>query len=176
MNLQLIKLETGLKNFLLFYLITVTVGIILGLVFLSATSEYSLTGTVEHIRGSETGGDFDIPEKYPKAAADLLITTHNHVMGFAFLILSVGLIFYFNTTIKGFWKYLIMVEPLFSSIITFGSIWLVRFAHPGFIWLAAISSALLYLSVFIMIGICIYELKLKKLPAVKPCYSDNTVD
>jgi hypothetical protein len=137
-----------------------------GLVFLAATSEYSLTGTVENIRGSEVEGDFTIPEKYPKAVSNLLITTHNHVMGFAFLVLSVGVLFYFNTTIRGVWKYLIMIEPLLSSIATFGSIWLVRFIHPGFIWLTAISSVLLYLSIFIMIGICIYELKLKKLPVL----------
>jgi hypothetical protein len=161
MNIKLTELETGLKNFLFYYLITVTIGIIVGLVFLGTTADYSLGGTVENIRGSDTEGDFDIPENYPKAEADLLITTHNHIMGFAFIILSVGIIFYFNATVTGFWKYLIMIEPLVSSLVTFGSIWLIRFVHPGFIWLTAASSVLLYLFLFIMIGICIYELKLK---------------
>lgn len=162
MDIKLTELEAGLKNFLFYYLITVTIGILVGLIFLGISSEYTPEGTVEHIRGSEVKGDFDIPEKYPKAAVDLLITTHNHILGFAFLILSVGLIFYFNSSIKGVWKYIIMIEPLISSVITFGSIWLIRFVDPGFLWLTIASSVLLYLSLFIMIFVSMYELKIKK--------------
>ena len=161
MNIQLTELDVGLKKFLTYYLITITIGILVGLVFLGSTTNYSLGGTVENIRGSETKDGFDIPESYPKAAPDLLVTTHNHIMGFAFLILSVGVIFYFNTSITGFWKSLVMIEPLISSVVTFGSLWLIRFIHPGFILLTAASSVLLYLSLFVMIGTCIYELKLK---------------
>ena len=161
MNIQLSELEIGLKNFLYYYLIVVVIGILVGLIFLGSTTDYSPGGTVENIRGSEQDDEFAIVESYPKAAADLLITTHNHIMGFAFLILSVGVIFYFNSSIRGFWKNLLMIEPLISSLVTFGSIWLIRFIHPGFIWLTIVSSVLLYLSLFTMIGICIYELKLK---------------
>ena len=161
MNIRLTDLETGLKKFLFFYLVTAAIGIGVGLVFLGLSSDFSLSGSVEHIGGSETQGSFDIPEHYPKSAADLLVTTHNHIMGFAFLILSVGTIFYFNSTITGFWKYFIMIEPLISSIVTFGSLWLVRFVYPEFIWIALLSSVMLYLFLFIMIGTCIYELRLK---------------
>ena len=159
--MQLNKLETGLKNFLFYYLVVITIGILVGLVFLGSTTNYSPGGTVEHISGSEQEDDFDIVESYPKAASDLLLTTHNHIMGFAFLILSVGVIFYFNSSITGFWKYLLMIEPLISSVVTFGSIWLIRFIHHEFIWLTIVSSVLLYLSLFIMIGISMYELKFK---------------
>ena len=159
--MQLNKLETGLKNFLFYYLVVITIGILVGLVFLGSTTNYSPGGTVEHISGSEQDDDFDIVESYPKAASDLLITTHNHIMGFAFLILSVGVIFYFNSSITGFWKNLLMIEPLISSVVTFGSIWLIRFIHHEFIWLTIVSSVLLYLSLFIMIGISMYELKFK---------------
>lgn len=163
MNIRLNDLEAGLKNFLFIFLVTSGIGVTVGLVFLGYTSDYSLNGTVENITGSETEGDFDIPEHFPKATANLLITTHNHIMGFAFLILSVGIIFYFNSTITGNWKYMIMAEPLISSLVTFGSLWLVRFVHPGFIWLTVLSSVLLYAFLFVMIGTCIYELKFKKL-------------
>jgi hypothetical protein len=162
MNIKLTELDAGLKNFLFYYLVTVIIGILVGLIFLGVSSEYTPEGTVEHIRASEAESDFDIPEKYPKAAADLLITTHNHILGFAFIILSVGLIFYFNSIIKGVWKYIIMIEPLISSVVTFGSIWLVRFVDPGFIWLTIASSLLLYLFLFVMIFVCMYELKFKK--------------
>lgn len=161
MNIKLTELEIGLKKFLVYYLVTIIIGILVGLVFLGSTTNYSLGGTVEHMRGSEKNDDFDIPESYPKPAAELLMTTHNHIMGFAFLILSVGVIFYFNASITGFWKFFLMIEPLISSVVTFGSIWLIRFVHPGFIWLTVVSAVLLYLSLFIMIGTCIYELKFK---------------
>jgi len=161
MNIKLTELEIGLKNFLFYYLVVITIGILVGLVFLGSTMNYSPGGTVEHINGSEQDDDFEIAESYPKAAADLLVTTHNHIMGLAFLILSVGVIFYFNTSITGLWKYLLMIEPLISTVFTFGSIWLIRFIHPEFIWLTILSSVLLYLFLFIMIGTCIYELKVK---------------
>jgi len=161
MKIKLTELEIGLKKFLFYYLVTITIGIIAGLVFLGSSTDYSLAGTVENIRGSENDEDFNIVESYPKAAADLLVTTHNHIIGFAFLILSVGLIFYFNNSITGIWKNLLMIEPLISSVITFGSIWLIRFIHPEFVWLTIVSSVLLYLCLFIMIGTCIYELKFK---------------
>jgi len=161
MNIRLTELENGLKKFLIYYLITITIGILVGLVFLGSTTNYSTGGTVEHITGSDKEDDFDIPESYPKAAEDLLLTTHNHIMGFSFLILSVGVLFYFNSTVTGFWKGLLMIEPLISSVVTFGSLWLIRFIHPGFIWLTVVSSVLMYLSLFVMIGTCIYELKFK---------------
>ncbi|MCH8326424.1 MAG: hypothetical protein IIB83_07685 [Bacteroidetes bacterium] len=104
----------------------------------------------------------DIPETYPKTISEMLITTHNHLIGFALIFFAIGLIFYFNSIITGFWKIFLMIEPLVSTIVTFASIWGMRYIAQEFVYLAAVSSALIYLSFFIMSVIIFYELIFKK--------------
>lgn len=129
-----------------------------------ATDFMHSISSVEHINGSEPtqDSDFEIPEKYAKPVSELLITTHNHFFGFAFIFLALGTIFYFNSTITGIWKGLLITEPLFSTLFTFGGIWLVRYIHPGFIYLTVVSSTLIYLSFAVMVSVILYELLWKK--------------
>ncbi|OQY69703.1 MAG: hypothetical protein B6D45_12395 [Ignavibacteriales bacterium UTCHB3] len=68
-----------------------------------------------------------------------------------------------NSTITGnFGKGFLMVEPLISTLFTFGGIWLVRFVHPGFIYLTVVSSSLIYISFAVMAIVALYELTVKK--------------
>ncbi len=97
-----------------------------------------------------------------KPISEMLITTHNHILGFSFIFFITGMIFYFNSIISGFWKSFLLIEPTISIVITFGSIWLMRFVHEDFVYLTILSSVILYLSFFIMAGVSAYELKFKK--------------
>lgn len=129
------------------------------------SSKGSVEGTVERWNGSELSeetGSFAIAEEYPKPAAEMLITTHNHLFGFAFIFLSIGLVFYFNSTLTGAIKKFLLIEPFISAVITFGSIWLMRFYHDSFVYLTVLSAIFLYSSYFIMYFVCIYELNIKK--------------
>jgi hypothetical protein len=134
-----------------------------GLTFISQTTNYSPKGAIERFNGSQQSADDDlgIPDKYPKSITEMLMTTHNHVIGFSFIFLSIGIIFYFNSLVEGFWKKFLMFEPLFSIIVSFGSIWLMRFVDKNFVYLTILSAVLMYVSYFIMAGITVYELKFK---------------
>lgn len=158
------QLQPLLKKLITAYLITVTIGLSLGLYFVNHTTSMTPSGTVERFRGSEIdeSDDFVIPENYPKPISELLVTTHNHILGFSFIFGSLGLIFFFNDRVRGFWKSFLIIEPFVSIIVSFGSIWLMRFVHPGFVYITIISAILIYLSFYIMAAVSLVDLWTKR--------------
>ncbi|MGK9367631.1 hypothetical protein ACSSWA_01880 [Melioribacter sp. Ez-97] len=158
MNLKLKKLDKTLKLFLAAYLIALTAGVSIGVLFVRHTTHMSTEGVVERFAGSQSDDEFDIQEAYPKPISELIITTHNHILGLSFVFFTVGLIFYFNSLIDGKWKVLLMTEPLISLLISFGSIWLIRFYSPSFVYLTFISSLLMFASFYVMVAVSFFEI------------------
>ncbi|MBU1680728.1 MAG: hypothetical protein KKD86_18045 [Bacteroidetes bacterium] len=163
MDIKLHNLDRGIRNFLSLYLLVILIGIIVGLLYLKFSTSLAAEGTITSLNGNEERAvaEMDVEFKFPKSVAELLVTTHNHIFGFAFMILGVGIIFFFNSTVTGKWKMFLMLEPLISTILTFGSIWLVRFVDSSFVLVTIISAILLYASLIIMIAVSIYDLKFK---------------
>jgi len=165
MNIKLYQLESSLKKFLSAFVIVLSIGVIMGLAYLSQTTSYSTKKTIERFNGSQINIDdemVDIPDTYPKPVSEMLLSTHNHIIGFSLLFFAIGFIFYFNSVINGSWKLFLIIEPLVSTIVTFGSIWGMRFITKEFVYLAALSSTLIYLSFFTMSTVILYELIFKK--------------
>ena len=167
MSICLYLLPKELKSFLLIFVVVISIGTGVGLVYLSTTTSLTPKGAVERFNGSETaeknqGDDFDIPDQYAKPISEMLITTHNHIFGLSLAFFSIGIIFYFNSIINGFWKSFLMAEPLISVVVTFGSIWLVRYIDKNFIYLTIVSSTLMFLTFYFMCGVIIFELIFKK--------------
>jgi len=163
MKIELHRLEKNLKRFLTAFLIVLNIGVTIGLVYLNFTTSMTPSGTVERYNGSELGDvdEFDIAESYPKQINELLLSTHNHVISFAFIFAFIGIIFYFNSVIGGLWKIILIIEPLVSTVVTFSSIWGIRYIHEGFVYLTVISAIVMYISFYIMSAISIYELNFK---------------
>jgi len=161
MNKNLRTIDKSLKIFLSIYIIVITIGVTIGLSFVRLTTSMTPKGTIERFKGSEDveNSDFEIKENYPKPISEMLLTTHNHILGLSFIFLSIGLIFYFNSIIKGFWKTILMIEPLISVVVSFGSIWLMRFVHQDFVYLTIISAILMYLSFYIMAFVSLLDLR-----------------
>ena len=164
MNIELTKLDKTLKNFLTSYLIVLSIGVCVGLAFVNQTTKLSPSGAIERFRGSEENTDdgFEIKENYPKSVSEMLMTTHNHIIGFSFIFLTTGMIFYFNSTVKGFWKTFLLTEPFVSILLSFGSIWGMRFIDKGFVYVTVISAIFMYTSFFVMAGVSIYDLRIRK--------------
>ena len=51
-----------------------------------------------------------------------------------------------------------MIEAFISILITFGGFFLIRFIDRGFSYLVITSSGIMYLSYYIMVAVCLYEL------------------
>jgi len=160
-SLKLKYLDSTAKTFLAFFLITIQIGILIGIGYIYYTTDLNPEGTIEHYNGSEIIEN-DIPEEFPKPLEGMILTTHAHVNSFAMISLIIGLIFYFNSIISNKFKLFLMIEPFISTIITFSSIWIMRYLNDSFVYLVMISSMLMYLCWSIMIIVSLYEIILKK--------------
>ena len=160
-SIKLINLDKDFKFFLSCFLFTMLIGIFLGLGFIYYTTDMNIQGTIEHYNGSEVLDD-EIPEEFPKPLEAMILTTHAHVNSFALISLIIGTIFYFNSIISGKIKLLLMVEPFFGTLITFLSMWFLRYLNESFVYLVLLSGFLMYLFWIIMVVLSLYELLFKK--------------
>ena len=167
-NFYLKDLDSDIKYILIAFLATIGLGIFTGMAYLYYTTESTPVGVIEHYKGSndasyENWDDFlDKPPKTEKYLHDMLETTHAHVTSFAMISILLGFIFYFNSVIIGRFKLFLIIEPFISTLITFSSLWIMRYFNDGFVYLVMVSAALLYPCWLIMISVSIYELLFKK--------------
>lgn len=161
-NIYLKNIESDLKNLLSAFLITMAIGIGTGLVYVYLTTNMTTAGTEERFNGSKTSNITDIPEEFPKPLENMILTTHNHIMTFAIISLLLGVIFYFNSTVSGKLKTFIIIEPFIAILITFTSMWIMRYIYPFFSIIMVLSAVFMYICWYAMIGISLYELLCKK--------------
>ena len=161
-NFFLKDLEQSIKCFLIAFLITISAGNCTGLGYIYYSTNIAADSISERYAGSVVEEDYEIPENFPKSIENMIQTTHEHVNSFAIISFMIGMIFYFNSIINGKLKAFLMIEPFLSTIITFLSLWLIRFINTSFAYLVILSSTLMYLCWFVMIVIAMYELILKK--------------
>ncbi len=155
-NVTLLQLPKTLKLFLASILIALLIGVSVGVAYLSQTTHLSPKGTVERFNGNQEKDELEMEVSYSKPMEEMLITTHSHIISFSLIFFLTGLIFYFSRMRDGAVKKFILIEPPLSSVISFGSIWGMRFIHSSFIYLAMLSATLMYLSLYFMI---IYSLR-----------------
>ena len=113
---RLVDLPQKMKYFVVAFLLLMTIGVTVGLVYVNLTTGLSGRGTTEHYTGSQLEDDMDIPDKYPKEFASMLLTTHTHLISFSFIFFFLGAMFYMNSIITGFWKTFLMVEPFLHYV------------------------------------------------------------
>ena len=159
-NIALNKLDCQLKYFLTSFLIMMSIGIFTGLYYVYLTTNIEKEGIVERFNGSQP----EDPQKFEveKPLESMILTTHNHVLNFSMITLLVGIIFYFNSTISGKLRLFLLIEPFFSTLLTFSSLWIMRYLNEGFVYLVIISAIVMYICWYVMIMVCLYELMVKK--------------
>jgi hypothetical protein len=161
MSVKLYELDKTLRHFLASFIILLSIAVLVGLVFVYHTTSFKEDGVVERYSGSAVTENFEIPDEYAKSVFEMLLNTHNHLFGFAFIFLALGIIFYFNSIINNNWKYFLLTEPFLSVLLTFGGLWLIRFVDRLFIHIVIISAVLTYAGFFIMSAVLLYELLVK---------------
>lgn len=162
MKTRIHQFPEQLKKMIAALLLSLTFGVLIGLGFLYYTTSYSTKGAIERYNGSEVSEEFGIAENYPKPISEIFITTHNHIIAFTLIFTVIAFIFYFSSLVNNGFKTFLLVEPFISIIISFGSLWLMRFVNPNFVFLMAVSSTLIYLSYFTMVSLILYEIFFKK--------------
>lgn len=162
MSMKIFQFPKQLKFLIASLLLSLTFGVIIGLGFLYYTTSYSTTKAIERYNGSQLTNEFEIAENYPKPISEIFITTHNHIIAFTLIFSVVGFIFYFSSIPNSRLKNFLLIEPFISIIISFGSLWLIRFVNENFVYLMAVSSSFIYLSYFTMVSLILYEIFFKK--------------
>lgn len=147
---SLSRLEKQLKIFLTIYVLVTSVGFFLGLFFIRSTSDFKPSTVVEHYKGTNPETDSTGDIKFEKSVKDLLLTTHNHILGLSSVFFITAILFWFTTTWKTSFKVFLMVEPFISLLLTFGGIWIVRFLFEPFVFIVILSGALMFLSFGLM--------------------------
>ncbi len=157
-------LPRPLRRLLLAFLVIATVGYTLGAFFVDHTTGTRPAGIAERYRGSESMNvdleklPADREIQYEKSPAEMLNITHTHILALGMLFLAVGGIFSFASGIRPALKSFLVIEPFVSLIFTFGGIWLVRYHHPAWGWMIAVSGILMSLCFYAMAGVGIYQL------------------
>ncbi len=119
------------------------VGVVFGAVFIEATTHLTPTGVTAQYRGLDEEAMESVPEmKFPKTTAEMLMTTHNHILGLSVLFLIYGFL-YLHTVPMSRRRLIIAVEPLIGLVTTFGGLWIVRFLWPPFVYVVILSGALM---------------------------------
>ena len=143
------------------FLLVLTLGYTIGLLFVEHTTSGTPKGMSENFRGSPEDSQ-STELKYAKTPDEMYIFLHNHILSLSLVLFAVGGIFYFHSTPSGLLKDFLIVEPFVAIITTFGGIWLMRFVSEYFSWLVLLSGISMVVCYFVMVVLIVKELWSRK--------------
>lgn len=131
------------KTLVLTFVSVAFVGVVLGAVFIEATTNLTPRGVVEQYKGIGEDRMEEVKElKFPKPFKDMLTTTHNHILGLSSLFVIVGFL-YLQLDEQETWRVAVAVEPLLSLVVTFGGLWVMRYLWDPFVYIVILSGTLM---------------------------------
>ncbi|MBC8345592.1 MAG: hypothetical protein ISR82_05650 [Candidatus Marinimicrobia bacterium] len=146
-----------MKILIAVFVAVMTIGVTLGLIYIGVNTDYTPAGTQSYYAGDDVTSDFEIPEQYPKSIEALLLTTHTHVIAFSIIFFIMGGLLFFTDRLSKKWKLFFMIEPIISTMVTFGSFFAIRYIHPNFVYITMVSGVLMYGSFYIISFIILRE-------------------
>ena len=150
--------DRTIRLFITAFLLVLTAGYSIGLLFVDHTTSGTPAGLSAEFRGDEGGGAGAAGEmKFGKSPREIYTFLHNHIFSLSLLFFCVGAVFYFASVPRGLKTFLI-VEPFAAIATTFGGIWLLRFVHPGFAWLVIVSGISMVGCYLLMLALILIEL------------------
>lgn len=155
-NGLLLRLPSGIKWFIGIFVLVLSIGFSTGLLFISKTTAASSTGLVENYLGNEENPEAEIM-KFKKEEREMLTIVHTHILSMSLIFFTMGILVWM-TNIPTRLKTFLSTEPLLSTILTFGGIYLM---WSGLLWMkyVVIVSGILMSSTFgISVIIVLYQL------------------
>lgn len=134
---------SAFKKLVFTFVLVSFIGVVVGGIMIEVTTHLRPQGVVEQYKGiSKNKIDAADELKFPKPVKEMLITTHNHILGLSSLFVIVG--FLYLATGKNSWLQIsIAVEPLISLIVTFGGLWVMRYLWSPFVYVVILSGTLM---------------------------------
>jgi hypothetical protein len=131
------------------------VGYTTSLVYVWHTTGLTPVGIADHYRGAESA---EGAMHFPKSFAEMLTITHTHMLAMAAIFMVSGISLTLCEGVADRWKRFLVVEPFGALLVSFGSMWLMRYAHPGFGLLLGLSSGLMALTFYVQSALVLREL------------------
>jgi hypothetical protein len=135
------------------------VGYTTSLVYVWHTTGLRLDGIADHYRGAER---VEGAMQFAKSFAEMLAITHTHLLAMVVIFVLSGLSLVFCDRVSVRWKRILVVEPFVALLVSFGAMWLMRYAHPGFALLLGLSSSLMAVTFYVQCFLVLRELGLRE--------------
>ena len=124
------------------------VGYTTSLLFVRHTTGMTPAGVAARYRGSADEST-EAAMQFPKSLAEMLTITHTHLLSMAVIFVISGLALALCSRPSERWRRFLIAEPFVALLVSFSSMWLMRYVDPRFSWLLAISSGLMALTFYI---------------------------
>ena len=150
-TLKNIHLEnlTGLwRNLLIAFVITLSFGYSTGMYYLTLTSGIETHSIEENYLGNESD-EAALEMKFKKPEKEVVSIIHSHVISFSLIFLAIGGLL-LMTTYPARLKFILVIEPFISIILTFGGIWLMWQGISWMKYVIIVSGTLMNLAYVVM--------------------------
>ena len=135
------------------------VGYTTGLIFIHHTTGMTPPGVAEQYRGTDSTAVSDAAMKFPKSYAEMLNITHTHLLEHGGDLHrqrpGAGACASGPRRVGG---RLLVVEPFVALLVSFSSMWLMRYVDARFSWLLSLSSGLMALTFYVQSFFILREL------------------
>ncbi|HEU4699020.1 MAG TPA: hypothetical protein VFS40_07570 [Gemmatimonadales bacterium] len=135
------------------------VGYTVALLFVHHTTGMTPAGAAARYRGSEgaAGGMGDaladptgaMAMQFRKSYAEMLTSTHNHLLGMAAIFAFSGLMLALCPRPGERWRRVLIAEPFVALLVSFSAMWLMWGVDPRFGWVLVASSTLMALTFYV---------------------------
>ena len=134
------------------------VGYTTGLVFIHHTTGMTPPGVAEQYRGNDSTAVSDAAMKFAKSYAEMLNITHTHLLSMAVIFIVSGLAFALCQRPSLRWRKILLIEPFVALLVSFTSMWLMRYVDARFSWLLTLSSGLMAITFYVQSFFVLREL------------------
>lgn len=142
------RAPSPLRALALWLTIVQVVGYSTSLLFVYHTTRMTPPGVAAHYRGSDPTAS-DAAMQFPKTYQEMLTITHTHLLAMAAIFVFSGVALAFCERPSSRWRRLLIVEPFVALLVSFASMWLMRYVDPRFSWLLSLSSALMAITFYV---------------------------
>lgn len=158
------RAASPVRALVLWLTIVQIVGYTTSLLFIHHTTGMTPPGVAEHYRGSDSTAT-DAAMQFPKTYNEMLTITHTHLLAMAAIFAFSGLALALCERPSPVWRRWLIVEPFVALLVSFASMWLMRYVHPGFSWLLSLSSGLMAVTFYAQSFFVLRELAGARTPA-----------
>jgi hypothetical protein len=133
------------------------VGYTTSLLFVRHTTGLTPGGVAERYRGSDSTAA-EAAMQFPKSYAEMLTVTHTHLLSMAAIFVFSGVALALCSRPSDRWRAILVVEPFAALLVSFASMWLMRYVDARFSWLLTLSSSLMAVTFYLQTYFVLREL------------------